>query len=266
MTAAPRPPLRELPGIGLEELTADAALMTRVDRTYLVPAAAVQRLLHEMADDLRVLEIDRRRSFAYRSVYHDTEQLASYRAAATGRRRRFKVRRRDYVDTGASFVEVKTRSGRGESCKARLALPDCSPADAAGHLSGEGLAFVHDQLAAAGIPIPAGALHPVLATRYNRTTVLCRPTDGRSEPSRITLDTSLAWTDAADGATARLAELVVLETKAGTRPGPADRLLWELGHRPLRLSKYAVGLALLRPELSANRWHRTIGRLGPHAA
>jgi len=270
----PRPALLDLPAIGLKQLTEQASLMTRVDRKYLVPASAVHRLLQEMSADLQVLEIAGRRTFGYRSVYYDTAQLASYRAAATGRRRRFKVRRRDYLDTGAAFLEVKTRTGRGESSKVRLALaadppppasPGPSPASS-GDLSGEAAEFVLDQLAEAGIPVPAGALHPVLATTYDRTTLMAAPADARSDASRITVDAALAWTDPVTGASTSLAELVVVETKAGTRPGPADRLLWALGHRPLRLSKYAVGLALLRPELAANRWHRTLGRLDVHAA
>ena len=29
-------------------------------------------------------------------------------------------------------------------------------------------------------------------------------------------------------------------------------------HRPARISKYATGMALLHPELPANRWYRTL--------
>jgi hypothetical protein len=38
----------------------------------------------------------------------------------------------------------------------------------------------------------------------------------------------------------------------------ADRFLWSHGHRPVRLSKFATGMALLDPALSHNRWHRTL--------
>ena len=52
----------------------------------------------------------------------------------------------------------------------------------------------------------------------------------------------------------------VVETKNPAAPSPTDRLLWALGHRPARLSKYATGMALLHPGLPANRWHRTLTR------
>ena len=57
--------------------------------------------------------------------------------------------------------------------------------------------------------------------------------------------------------------LAVVETKAGATPSAVDRLLWAAGHRPVRLSKFATGLALLHPDLPANRWHRTLRRLDP---
>ena len=114
--------LEVLPPVSLEELTEDAALLTRVDRKYLVPLAAAGELLEELgrrADAPRVLEIDARREMAYRSVYFDTPDLLSFRLAAHGRRRRFKLRTRSYLDTGSTFLEMKTRGARGATQKDR---------------------------------------------------------------------------------------------------------------------------------------------------
>jgi len=55
-----------------------------------------------------------------------------------------------------------------------------------------------------------------------------------------------------------VAGLAVVETKNPATPSPADRALWDAGHRPARISKYATGMALLHPELPANRWYRTL--------
>lgn len=256
--------LDTLPAVGLEEITERAALMTRVDRKYLVPREEVDELLAGSPAELRALEIDGRRRQAYLSLYYDTEDLAAYRAAATGRRRRWKVRRRVYVDSGASFLEVKTRTGRGESSKLRIALPAETDGTAGGiaasdpltdPLAGPALAFVLETLAEAGCATPEGPLVPVLATTYDRSTVLLA-----EEDARLTLDDALVWTGPG-GDARRLADQVVVETKAGTRPSSVDRALWRAGHRPQRLSKYATGLALLDPKLPANRWHRTVSRL-----
>lgn len=250
--------LDALPGIGLADLTERAGLMTRVDRKYLLPRDEIEELLGAVPGDLRVLEIEGRRRFAYRSTYYDSAELDAYRAAATGRRRRWKVRRRDYIDTGTSFLEVKTRTGRGESSKARIAVNanghGAADRDGAaeGSLAGPALDFVRGQLSSARCAVPAGPLLPALTTTYDRTTLLVA-----DEDSRLTVDQALEWTDPL-GRGRRLRELTVVETKAGTRPGSIDRALWQAGHRPQRLSKYATGLALLDADLSANRWHRTV--------
>jgi len=52
--------------------------------------------------------------------------------------------------------------------------------------------------------------------------------------------------------------VAVVETKNPATPSPADRALWDAGYRPVRISKYATGMALLHPELPANRWYRTL--------
>ena len=58
---------------------------------------------------LRALEIDGLRQFGYTSTYLDTDELDSFRATAHKRARRGKVRTRRYLDSGLSFLEVKTR-------------------------------------------------------------------------------------------------------------------------------------------------------------
>lgn len=251
-----------LPGIDLEEMADRAALMTRTDRKYLVPAGLAAELIHDLADDLHVLDIDRQRVFAYRSLYYDTPDLLSYRTAATRRRRRFKVRRREYVDAGTSFLEVKTRTGRGDTEKVREEMPPLSggnlPRPGDGPLSGEDAVYVAARLEEAGVAPPEDRLFPTLETSYRRTTLLVC-----SEGARATIDESLVW-KGTDLTPYSLDDLVVLETKSAAAPGAVDRWLWRSHRRPQRISKFATGMALLDPRLPANHWHRTIGRLHPH--
>ena len=60
-----------------------------------------------------------------------------------------------------------------------------------------------------------------------------------------------------------LDDAVILETKSGSTAGPLDRHLWAAGIRPSRISKFATGMAALRPDLPANRWNRTLSRSLP---
>ena len=272
-----------LASTSLAELNSAAGLLTRVDRKYLVPLERAQELVGGLTSEARVLDIDGRRRFSYASTYFDTPGLEAFMLAARKRRRRFKVRTRTYLDTGLCFLEVNTRGARGTTVKRRMSYHP----DDASRLTGPGRSFVAVCLASTGVTGPAAAreiaaaLRPVLATTYERTT-LHLP---RAE-ARATIDTALTWrrltpgvrtrTTAAgagapqalrpahltaainDGEPVAVADIAVVETKNPATPSPADRALWDAGHRPTRISKYATGMALLHPELPANRWYRTL--------
>ncbi len=242
--------LDRLPAVSLAEVNAEAALLTRVDRKYVLPAADLDAVLTGLPG-LRVLEVDGRRTSRYESTYLDTVELDSWTASAHRRRRRWKVRTRTYADSGERWLEVKTRGARGTTVKERLPHPGADdlgvPADADG--------WVRERLGAAHVHgvDPAG-LVATLHTSYLRTTLLL---DGAG---RATIDRDLRWTSSQGSAA--VGDVLVLETKAGSaRPGPLDRRLWELGHRPTRISKYGTGLALLTPDLQRNRWHRVARQL-----
>jgi hypothetical protein len=247
--------------ITLDELVERAALQTRVDRKYLVPLAAAEQVVAGVAGSARVLEIGGRRDFGYSSLYFDTPELTSYHLAARGRRRRFKVRRRSYTDTGQSFLEVKTRGGRGSTVKERT--PDDDDASLA--LDDARRRFVDEVLARAGVAPVAGELQPVLGTSYQRTTLHLSAT-GAVPDSRVTVDTDLAWALPGGGPLV-LPGVAIVETKSSSTPSAADRWLWRHGHRPTRVSKYGTGLAALHDHLPANRWHPVLRRhfaLSPH--
>lgn len=242
-------PVARLVPVGLTELVERAGLLTRVDRKYLVPLDEAAALLRRLPRDAQVLEIGTRRLFDYESVYFDTPDLRAYHLAAHARRRRFKVRTRTYVDSAQSFIEVKTRGPRGTTVKTRVPHPLDERTTV-----GAAADFVTATLAEQGVTDPhTMQWDPTLVTRYRRATILLPDTD-----SRLTVDVDLLWHDDHDGL--HLPGTVVVETKTGSTASAADRLLWAHGHRPLRVSKYATGLAALRPDLPAHRWRRTLRR------
>lgn len=243
------PLLAQLPPIELAELTERAALQTRVDRKYLLPSDEVASILDQLDPDTRVLSIDGSRCFGYESIYFDTPDLTSYRLTAQRRRRRFKVRTRLYLDSAQCFLEVKTRGARGSTVKSRVPYRLDDRANL-----GPGRGFVDEVLARRSITCAeTDSLVPTLVTRYRRSTLFLPDTD-----SRVTIDTGLTWEY--DDTSLRLPELTVVETKTGSTASRMDRLLWSRGHRPLRISKYATGLAALRPDLPSAPWRRTLRR------
>jgi hypothetical protein len=119
--------LQRLTPISLDEINAQARLMTRVDRKYFLPRGLFIDLLAATRDDFRVLEIDGKHRFEYRTAYFDTPDFRFYRDHVQERRHRFKVRTRTYVDTGTCHLEVKSKGYRGQTVKERIAHPLDSP-------------------------------------------------------------------------------------------------------------------------------------------
>ncbi len=230
--------------ISLDAVDDFAALQTRVDRKYLIDSITMAHLLEELPGSAHVLEIGELTEFAYRSTYFDTDDLALYRAAVQGRRLRFKVRTRSYVDTGGCYLEVKAKGRRGQNVKSRIEWT----LDGSSRLSATGRAFIDD---ATGTTHISPLLEPIVTTEYTRSTIVDVATAGR-----LTVDRSLRCTDR-DGRVAAL-DAVVVETKSNREPSGADRWLWRHGVRPQRISKFCTGMAALDPDLPSNRWHRVL--------
>ncbi|RLE17431.1 MAG: molecular chaperone [Actinobacteria bacterium] len=241
--------VRTLPGVALDEMVALAELRVRTDRKYIVDDETLAQLLESQADTVAILDIDARREFNYETVYFDTANLDLYRAAATGRRRRFKVRTRVYVASDVAVLEVKLKDGRGRTVKKGF---DYSPVNRE-RLTREGAAFVEELVGRPGL---AATLQPVLTTRYRRMTIV-----DRAAQSRATIDRGLVCTDK-EGRTVAMGD-VIIESKSDLAASPIDRWLWRRGYRPIRISKCCTSMAAMQPDLPSNKWHRTLKRHFP---
>lgn len=253
--------LAELRGIDLDSLVDRAALQTRVDRKYVLRTEQLLAAMAEIGESATVLEIDGLRQFEYHSMYFDTPNLDCFRDHRQGRRRRFKVRTRHYVDSGSCMLEVKAPDSRGRTVKHRAEHP------AGDRLTDAGWSFLHATLPPERF---VESLRPSLATDYRRITLLDVIGGGR-----VTIDTGLRFvipggsqhvSDHTPGAVrvsrtvSSPPDVVIVETKAASGVGAMDGALRLLGIRPVSISKYCIGIALAHPDIAANRWHHLLRR------
>jgi hypothetical protein len=196
-----------------------------------------------------VLEIDGRRAFAYESVYFDTSDLLTYRQHLQGRRRRYKVRTRAYLDTAYCAFEVKSNGAREQTIKAQLPYRLTDRA----LVTPQARAFLARQLENAhGLSAPQ--LSARVTTSNQRTTLV-----DLERGMRFTCDVDLVCTCGERRALGP-ADHVLVETKSVEPHGDADALLRRLGPRPVSISKYCIAVALLFPAVRSNPWHRTLHR------
>ena len=235
--------------VTLDQVLAEAPATVRVDRKYLVPAAIGQELVDRLPVEFRVLEIDGRRTTGYASTYFDTHDLLACRSHIQQRRRRWKFRSRLYVEDRFCRLEIKARDGRGMTHKYFHEVPPTEH----GQADETALKFLAGQLDELGFDRP-DRLSPQLDAEYRRAT-LAAP----GLALRVTIDEGMRC--ASRGKIVALDPgYVIVETKGGVLPGGADRLLRDLGHRPMSFSKYAASLSLIEPRIPDNDVRRLLGR------
>jgi hypothetical protein len=97
-------------------------------------------------------------------------------------------------------------------------------------------------------------LAPAVEIAYERAT-LADPETG----TRVTIDFGVRGTR--EGQAVEVdPERVIVETKGARTAGAADRLLAQLGARPVSFSKYAAAASLMDPRLPDNDVRHMVGR------
>jgi hypothetical protein len=221
--------------ISLDGLNAKAAMLERLDNKYIVPADRLLPAFERFGDLFDVLEIGGKRAFTYATDYFDDPDTQAYHDHHQGRRKRCKVRIRNYVDAGFSYLEVKLKDIRDATVKKRLKL--ASPTRS---LCDESLAYIdacHNEMY--GTPLGRHLL-PVIGMEYERITLVAR-----EGGERMTIDTRLAFR-AANAERGAGPDMFVLETKSARGNGIADKILRaEHLHPTKNCSKYCIGMATL---------------------
>lgn len=215
------------------------ALLKRTDTKLLLHFDQLVAALSALTDDYRVLDVAGRRLHRYRTLYFDTPDFALYHHHHNGRRSRYKIRERAYVDSGLAFVEVKHKVRSDRTVKHRQALPAVAT-----RLDPGAAAFV-----SAHSPFIGPALEPKLWNDFFRVTLV-----SQARVERLTIDVDLRfewrWTGV------ELPGVVIAEVKQ-ERFSPDSAFLEQmrrLGVRPGGFSKYCAGAALLYPHLKSNNF------------
>jgi hypothetical protein len=246
--------------LSLETLNARAAMLERLDHKYIAPAERLAPALERLVDLFDVLEIGGRRSFTYVTTYFDDPDRRAYHDHHQGRRKRCKIRVRDYVDAGFRYLEIKLKDRRDATVKKRLRLAreasDAGGPDVGG-LDAEGLAFLdacHREMYDEPFDRP---LTPVIRMAYERITLVAR-----AGGERMTLDTGLRF-EVEGRAQAVRPGLFIVETKSRRGAGLADTALRGLHLHPTqRCSKYCIGMAATGQVARRNRFLPALRRLG----
>ncbi|MFT5920473.1 MAG: hypothetical protein ACI9FU_002292 [Granulosicoccus sp.] len=223
--------------ISLKEMDT-AALMNRIDTKFVVREAQLAKILDGLLESHHILEIKEERAFDYHSTYYDTEERLLFNEHIRGRTVRHKVRKREYVSSNLSFLELKNKTNQGRTIKKRTKSPIPFT-----ELIDDDRAFLETQ------DKDHAPLIPVMDIDFVRFT-LVRNDLGE----RLTVDRSLKFIG--KGKEAGLGGMAIIELKQGSRT--RDSHTWTVLDankvRPFSISKYCFGMILTDPTLKYNRF------------
>jgi hypothetical protein len=178
----------------------------------------------------------------YQTLYFDTPDFRCYSEHHNGKRNRFKIRKREYIENHISYLEYKEKTNKGRTIKSRIKLQQIQ----------EGLDAKESEF----IDGRAGShfdFEPKLWNSFDRVTLV-----DMQAGERVTIDSGIAFR--VGDRNVSLPELVIIEVKRDEQSGKSQ-VLEHLKHhliRPESMSKYCLGVALLFPELKTNNFKQKL--------
>lgn len=222
-------------------------LMNRVDKKYWFHVSELQDLLAAVKDDYYLLSVDDKNWQDYGTRYFDTPDDRMYILHHNGKLNRYKIRRRDYLDSDEHFLEVKFKTNQGRTIKKRI-----ESTVKTGEFNDSDKDFIQQRSI-----FKDDELRVALTNRFTRMTLIAK-----DHPERATIDTNVRFIT--ENKTVPLNDLVILEIKSerGDHRSPLKRYLRDKRIQPAGFSKYCLGRALTDPHLKRNRFKQRIREIG----
>ncbi|QZT38218.1 VTC domain-containing protein [Halosquirtibacter xylanolyticus] len=202
--------------------------MTRYDQKFIIPSESLDVILGYLQKSYHVLKVNESWLQEYENHYYDTARLDLARDHLRGKRPRYKLRKRIYIDTEDCYWEMKCKVVGGQMVKKRI---KASMNGAERFINGF------------EIPIGIEALRNSLKNNYFRASFYSLESN-----EKVTIDQSLKilqdnqWVDILEG-------FVVVEVK-GMHFNESSFVQFLRSHsfRSIKFSKYCFGIGMLHTQ------------------
>lgn len=227
--------LNTFESVSLQDLDA-VKLQNRIDTKYMLTIQELEKVLHEIQKNQKVLEIDDTRLFTYKTVYFDTPDFRFYKDHHNGCINRVKVRCREYVDSHLVMYEIKRKLFGTRTDKQRKVIAQLPE-----QISQEDYALIGYKR------LNAQPVEKKMTNEFRRITLT-----NKEFTERITIDLDIRLSN--EHETIHLPEIAVIEVKQGKTDvfSHTIQVLKKFGIRESSFSKYAIGTALLEKTLKHN--------------
>ena len=227
--------------ISLNEMD-DVKLMSRTDTKFAFNANRMPLLLQQLMPFYRVLAIDGELIHDYKSLYYDTDDRKFYIDHHNQRVNRNKIRFREYVGSGLTFLEIKRKNNKGKTIKKRMKVDAVTR-----ELSEEHKKYIKKII---GKKLVVTAKQWV---NFSRITLV-----HKTQKERLTIDINLTFEN--EKLSGDLKQIVIAEVKQEKMSRSSDfmRIAKEMHILPIRISKYCMSTLKLNPGLKKNRFKEKV--------
>jgi len=220
----------------------DVKLMSRTDTKFAFNANKMPELLVQLMPFYRILAIDGELIHDYKSLYYDTDDRKFYIDHHNGRVNRNKIRFREYVGSGLTFLEIKRKNNKGKTIKKRMKVDKIS-----NQLSEKQQGYVEKII---GKSMNVSSKQWI---NFSRITFV-----HKTQKERLTMDVNLTFGNANDKGDMK--HIVIAEVKQERMSRSSDfiRIAKEMYILPIRISKYCMSALELNPDLKRNRFKEKV--------
>ncbi len=223
--------------ISLDEMD-DVKLMSRTDTKFAFQANKLPFLLKRLIPFYRVLAIDGKLIHDYKSLYYDTEERKFYIDHHNSRVNRNKIRFREYVGSGLTFLEIKRKNNKGKTIKKRMKVDAITK-----ELSEKHKKYIKKII---GKKLVVNAKQWI---NFSRITLV-----HKTQKERLTIDINLTFEN--EKLSGELKQIIIAEVKQEKMSRSSDfmKIAKEMSILPIRLSKYCMTTLTLNSGIKQNRF------------
>ncbi|MCC6600078.1 MAG: polyphosphate polymerase domain-containing protein [Crocinitomicaceae bacterium] len=220
-------------------------LMDRTDTKFMLSVSKLQYILPLLPGDYYILDINGIRQSRYETLYYDSPDFIFYQRHHSGKKNRLKIRKRSYIDSNLTFLEVKFKSNKDRTIKNRIQLSAIYEA-----LDQQSHDFIRSKSAF------CENLVPTVWNTFTRITLV-----SKSFSERITIDIDLVFRN--HSVTVGLPNVAIIEVKQSrfSRNSPIMSILKKSMVRPEGISKYCLGVALLKKNIKINAFKTKLKKI-----
>ncbi len=232
--------IKQFSTISLDQMD-KVALLNRFDSKYVLPEDKLIEILEAVKDDYYILQIENSLIQEYRTTYFDTPDNCLYTKHHNGKLNRVKIRKREYINSGIGFLEIKKKNNKGKTSKLRLSTGNHEP-----RFNTEELLFLSKNINQ-GIHYCNSNLPAKNWNTFRRITLV-----NKDFSERCTIDINLTFFSEKEKVSCNKMAIVELKQGKLNLKTPLSSELKRNRIYSKGFSKYCIGRAFLEPDLKQN--------------